>query len=106
MKTITEKVNKAFDRDLCWTRLIFSNNNETKKTQVLTCASLKYIKDLNQIGGDKHLGKEQLKSWLNDVIKKWTDLGADLFNQDIHYDVYAKTKKGETNGLDFLLTKI
>ena len=43
--------------------------------------------------------------WLEEIINKWRKLGDDIFNQDVHYDVYATTKEGEANGLDFLLEK-
>ena len=40
-----------------------------------------------------------------EVVEKWTKLKNEIFNQDIHYDVYTTTKEGEAKGLDFLLEK-
>lgn len=105
MKTIKGKIIEDIDRDLYWTRVVFLNDDESQKTQVLTCASLEYLEDLYRIGNGTKLAETHLAEWLDNVIKKWLLLDKDLFKQDIHYDVYANTEEGEANGLDFLMEK-
>jgi len=105
METIKGKIIEDLDRDLYWTRVVFLNDKEDIKTQVLACASLEYLEDLYRIGNNIKLTEANLAEWLDGIIKKWSSLNKDLFNQDIHYDVYANTQEGEANGLDFLIAK-
>ena len=105
MKIIKGKIIEDFDRDLYWTRVVFLSKDESKKTQVLACASLEYLEDLYRIGNGTKLTESHLAGWLDNVIKKWSSLNLEFFNQDIHYDVYANTQEGEANGLDFLIVK-
>lgn len=105
MKIIKGKVKEDINRDLYWVRIVFLSEDESKRSQILTCSSLEYLEDLFRIGGEEQLTETQINEWLDGVIKKWSSLGEDIFNQDVHYDVYANTKEGEANGLDFLLNK-
>jgi len=105
MKIIKGKIIEDVDRDLYWTRIVFLSEDESKKTQIFACASLEYLEDLYQIGNETGLAEHHLKTWLNNVIEKWSSLGINLFDQDIHYAVYANTDEGEANGLDFLIAK-
>ena len=41
-----------------------------------------------------------------EVVSKWMCFGEEIFNQSIHYDIYATTKEGEANGIDFLLKEV
>jgi len=105
MKTIKGALKEDTSRDLYWTRIIFLNDDESKKSQVFVCSSLEYFEDLFRVSGTEHLSPEQINEWLKEVIEKWSSLGEDIFKQDVHYDVYANTSEGEANGLDYLLTK-
>jgi len=105
MKIIKGKIIEVFDRELYWTRVVFFNKDESQKTEVLACVSYEYLTDLYKIGGGAKLPNTHLEKWQDNVIKKWTSLDKVLFNQDIHYAVYANTSEGEANGLDFLIKK-
>jgi len=105
MKTIKGTIKEDFGRDLFWTRIVFLNDDESKKSQLLTCASEEYLEDTFRISGREQLTEEHKNEWLKGVIEKWSSVGEEIFNEDIHYDVYANTKEGEANGLDYLLTK-
>lgn len=105
MKIIKGKIVEVFERDLYWTRIVFINEDESQKSQVLACVSYEHLMDSCRIGNRDDLAKADFTQWQENVINKWTSLGGDLFNQDIHYDVYANTPEGEANGLDFLMSK-
>jgi hypothetical protein len=98
-----EKVREEFHRDLFWTRILIISDEGLKKTQILTCASQEYLEDYYRLSGGQKLEKVHFDEWLNRVVKKWEKLGEEIFNQEIHYDVYTNTEKGEANGTDFLL---
>jgi len=105
MKTIKGSLKEDINRDLYWSRIIFLSNDKSKKTQVFACSSIEYLEDLFRVSGREHLAEKQKNKWLESVVKKWSSFGEDIFNRDVHYDVYANTKEGEANGLDYLLTK-
>jgi hypothetical protein len=105
MKIIKGIVKEEFDRDLYWVRVIFLSDNETKRTQVLACVSVEYLEDINKLPGGQKLDKTHFDKWLDMVITKWFGLKEKLFEKDIHYDVYANTKEGEANGIDYLFSK-
>lgn len=103
MKITREEVREEFGRDLYWTRVVFSSDDDSRKTGILTCVSQEYLNDYFKMPWDEKNKKEYLDNWLSAVEKKWLELGEDIFNQDIHYDVYWATPEGEANGIDFLL---
>ena len=105
MKIIKGKVKEDIRRDLYWVRIIFLDENKSKKSEVLACFSLEYLKDLSRIWRGERLTETEISKWLDGVTRKWSSLGEDIFNQDVHYDVYTKTEKDEANCLDFLLNK-
>lgn len=102
MKVIKGLVKEDFNRDIFWVRIIFQNDDETKNTQVLACASQEYLGNLYN---GQRLNQEHFDGWLQSVVEKWSKFEDDLFKKDRHYDAYANTEKGEANGIDFLLTK-
>ena len=104
MKIIKGSVKEEFSRDLYWTRIVFLSDDETKKTSILACASQEYLEDLYRLAGGQELEQGHFDEWLNTVIEKWLALGDKLFEKDMHYDVYANTKEGEANGIDYLLS--
>lgn len=106
MKTIIKPILKQPDRDLYWTRVVFTSRGKTKKTQVFACASREYLEDCFKITNSHLLDEKHLNKWVDNVIKKWSSLKSRLFKQDVHYDIYANTPEGEANGLDFLLKKV
>jgi len=106
MKITKGKIIGDFYRDLYWTRVVFLSEDESKKTQVLVCASDEYIRALYRLLGNQRLEQIHLDKWLDAVIAKWSKLGEKLFEKDVHYDVYANTESGEANGIDFLLKEI
>lgn len=105
MKIIKGEIKEDSRRDLYWTRITFVSDNDSKKTQILTCASSEYLSDFLKIpiDQDQKLQKEHFEKWLKLVEKKWLKLNEDIFNQDAHYDVYAISQEGEANGYNFLL---
>ena len=103
MKIIKGKIAEDFSRDLFWTRIRFISDDSSKKTLLFTCASQEYLDDLFELSGGQRLESKHFEEWITIVEEKWTKLGEDLFNQDLHYDVYANTQEGEANGIDFLL---
>lgn len=106
MKILTGKIKEEFDRDLYWTRIVFLSDDESKKSQVLAVASQEFLEDFYKLSGNQKLSQEHFDQWLKSIIEKWSVLKDEIFNQDIHYDVYFNTKEGETNGLNFLISKV
>jgi len=102
MKIETQKIKEDFERDLYWGRIYFSSEDGSKQSKVLLCASTEY---LQQIFKKDVFDESDFAVLIKDVLNKWSQLNEDIFNQDIHYDIYATTKEGEANGLDFLLEK-
>jgi hypothetical protein len=106
MQVKPEPLNEDLNRCLYWTRIVFVSDDEENKTQVLVCSSREYLYDFYKIADNNKLSQENIDDWLNSVIEKWSKLEEKIFNQDVHYDVYANTPEGEANGLHFLLKKI
>jgi len=102
MKIEKQKLKDNSSRDLYWGRIYFTSDNGLKNSKVLLCASFEYMQLLFK---KDTFQDADFDVWLKKVVKKWTKLEEDIFNQDIHYDIYATTKEGEANGLDFLLEK-
>jgi hypothetical protein len=99
MKIVREKIKENIDRDIYWTRIYFESEDKNRKSKVLACASWEYILDSNRI---KEIKDIHIDNWREIVIKKWESLGDDIFNEEVHYDVYANTPEGKINGLEFL----
>ncbi len=94
-------INEDPSRDLYWVSIVVVNDD--LKTKILACASDEYLFEKYKT---QNLTQEIKDNWVdNVVIEKWKKLGNTLFEQDIHYDVYALTQEGEANGFDFLLKK-
>lgn len=106
MKIVKGSIKEDFSRDLYWTRIIFLSDDELKKSSVFACASLEYLEDFYRIANGARLEQKHFNEWADKVVEKWSGLGDDIFNQDVHYDVYSNTPEGEANGLDFLLAKV
>jgi len=105
MKSLIKKIIEEPKRGLYWTRIEFVNEKKTKKSQVLTCASEEYLEDYYKLKDNQILNQEHKDQWAGRVVKKWTELGQKIFQQDIHYDIYVNNKTEEANGLDFLIRK-
>ncbi len=106
MRIQRESIREDFHRDLYWSRLIFSSDDEKKRTQVLTCATEEYLMSISKAPHENGISKQELEAWLTGVEAKWAKLGKDILNQDVHYDVYSSTPGGETNGLNYLMGKM
>jgi len=102
MKIEIQKIKEDIDRDLYWSRIYFFSDDNSKESKVLVCASFEYFQQLLK---KDSFQEDDFNSWLQGIVEKWTKLKDEIFNQDIHYDVYATTKEGEAKGLDFLLEK-
>ena len=102
MNIETEEIRENIERDLYWTRIYFESEDKKRMSKVVTCASWEYILDSNRINVVKDI---HLNQWAEKVIKKWKSLGSEIFRKRIHYDVYANTDEGKTNGLAFLKEK-
>jgi preprotein translocase subunit SecA len=105
MKSEFEKVNHVFDRDIYWTRIIFSSEDMTERTVIFVGASSEYLEDYYKIPGNKEIEEKHFDDWIQRVVQKWGESRNDIFKQKIHYDTYANTSKGEANILDFILEK-
>lgn len=99
MNVINTKITEVPERELYWTRIIFTERD--RKSVVYTSCSKEYLE-----ANYKEKTKESLSNWQETVIKKWKALGKVIFDQGIHFDIYAQTNEGEANGLDFLLKKV
>ena len=102
MKIEKQKLNEDTGRDLYWGRIYFTSDDGLKKSKVLFCGSIEYLQQLLK---KQTFQEADFSPWLEEIINKWRKLGDDIFNQDVHYDVYVSTKEGEANGLDFLIEK-
>lgn len=105
MKNSPGSVKEDFDRDLYWNKIIFLSDDEAKRTSVFACASQEYLEDYYHIANGAKLEQKHLNDWNSHVVAKWSVLGDDIFKQDVHYDVYANSREGEADGLNFLLSK-
>lgn len=106
MKIEKGRIIEEFSRDMYWTRIIITSDDETKKSNILVAASEEYLWDLYKLHGGSQLNEEHFSKWLDSVIEKWLALGEEIFKQSVHYDVYSVTHEGETNGLEFLINKV
>ena len=106
MKIEKEDIQYEFHRGLYWTRIFFTSDDGVKKTKVFTCASMEYLSDFYRIVSGDKLNQDDFDDWLSNIVKKWSILGEEIFNQDVHYDVYANTQEGEANGIDFLVKEV
>ncbi len=102
MQIRKEKLKEDFSRDIYWGRVYFSSNDNSKQSRVLIYTSPEYLRKLF---GKNELEESDFDSWLDGIVKKWSILREDIFNQDVHYDVYATTPDAENRGLEYLLGK-
>lgn len=89
-------------RDLYWVRILLSSDDRSRKTQILACSSEEYLRSALSVSSNEVINEKYLSVWVDAVIKKWSVLGLNIFDQDIHYDIYTLTEDGETKGLEFL----
>lgn len=105
MEVKTGEIKEEFDRDLYWVRLLFISDDGKRKSQIMAAVSQEYLEDYYQLPNGTSLQKENFDSWLLMIKNKWLALGEEIFNQDVHYDTYFNTAEGDSNGLNFLLSK-
>ena len=103
MKTKIEQPVQDLKRDLYWVPIVFVSDDEIRRTKVLVCSTREHLRGLYDVPGDKDISEANIDHWIKSAVEKWSRLGGDIFNQDIHYDVSATTPEGESAGLDFLL---
>ena len=106
MKIQKDLLQEDFSRDLYWIRIFFISDDGIKRTKILSSSSVEYWSQVFGIPIGNKITPEIAEPWINLIIEKWSKLGDEIFNQDIHYDVYATTLDGEANGLNFLLKEI
>lgn len=99
------KIMEEGSRDLYWARITFMADDGERSSIVLAAASLEYLQDSVEFAASGAIDHEILDQWLESVADKWDMLGNEIFDKDVHFDVYANTPEGEANGLSFLLTK-
>jgi len=99
MKITEDSIKEDSKRDLYWTSVIFQSEDGMKQSRIMACVSYEYIHQ--KPGIDSNF----LENWPKTIIEKWSVFKDQIFNQDVHYDIYATTRKAEANCFDFLLTK-
>jgi hypothetical protein len=102
MKIDAQKLQEDLIEDVYWGRIYFTSDDGFKKSKILLYISNEYFQ---QFFNKANLQDINFDPWIKEVIKKWTKLKDDIFNQDVHYDIYVTTQEGEAKGLDFLLEK-
>lgn len=106
MKVQRGAVHEEFNRDLYWVKISFLSDDERKKTDILACSSWEYWHGVRRLPIGEKILDADLNIWREEVISKWMSFGEEIFNQGIHYDIYATTKEGEANGIDFLMRDV
>ncbi len=104
MKTTVEEKNidKQGGTYTLWTRIYAESDDGKKKATILVGASRQYrlyypgVKTIEDFPFDK---------WIEDVVDKWKNLGDKIFEEMMHYDVYANNIDGEDNVRKFLRGK-
>jgi hypothetical protein len=99
------KISDVFEdklRMLYWVKVDFINDNSSEMTRVYAAASVEYLSDINRINSAQ-IGDKEFTDWKNNIVKKWSALGEDIFRRKIYYDSYANTNEGEANIIDFLV---
>lgn len=105
MEIEKQDINKDLSRDLFWTRIIFSAPDNTRRSSVLAAATEEYFRASQEFQDTGAISDEAQSKWSDTVLKKWIKLGERIFENPVHYDVYANSPEGESNGLKFLLSK-
>lgn len=99
MKLIHTEIHSDLHRQTYWGSIHFENDDGSQKTKVLFSASYEFIWDFSNaltVEGVK------LDEWNKELIQKWREMGDNIYEKLIHYDVYANTEEGMQNGLEFL----
>lgn len=100
MKILKGIIQEDFSRDIYWVKIIILSDTDDRKSKILACLTQEYLDGLTNNNAEV---ETVLNFWLGEVIKKWQKIGDQIFDQDVHYDVYASNQNGEANGLDFLI---
>jgi len=91
---------KNTNRMLYWAE--FKMDSGEKSTLILAAVSYEYFEDTYQ----KKMNDENIFYWLDIVKEKWKsnykDLGDEVFDYPIHYDIYSNTKDADARIMDFL----
>jgi hypothetical protein len=98
MKIKFGKVKEDFSRDTFWSHISIKSE-ENKYTDIYTCASFEY---LSGVFKTMEIDNKNLLQWQNKVAERWQLQGDMIFKNPVHYDVYAVTREGVENGLEFL----
>ena len=99
MKITHEKIKEDANRDLYWTKVFVESDDKMSQSVLLTCASWEYMLDKNRAN---NVTEKFLNDWIDEVVSKTKKSGNNFFRNKINYDVYANTKDGKINGLEFL----
>lgn len=102
MKIIKGEIKTESNRDIYWAVINISSDDNEKHTRIFTCSSEEYLRKNFETSFSEIIDDKTLNSWLDFVIKKWSVLDSGIFNQSVHYDIYALTGDGENASLEFL----
>jgi hypothetical protein len=101
MKITIGPIKKDSDKMLFSVKIVFQNNEDIKKTTVLTSASREYLDYEFNSSCEQRQNNEHIKKWCKNVIEKWSK-SEDLFKENVHYDTYSTSPEGKYNCLNFL----
>lgn len=82
----------------------FSTDDDKKKTQVFAGASSEYLSDEYKCKFNNPT-PANLNELKNKIIKKWQEVGNNIFDRKIYYDSYATSNEGDANLINFLTKK-
>lgn len=106
MKMQRDEIQDQPDRHIYWIQISFISDDDSKKSIILAAASYEYLDDFYRIEDKNHLKEKHFEDWIQQIERKWTKLGNEIFKHPVHYDAYANTATGEANITDFLVNQI
>lgn len=94
MKYRKESLKEDQSKDIYWSRLHVSSDDESKKTTVIYGASDQFL----QMKFNKApVEMADARNWEPEVIKKWESKGETILDKKIHYDPYGSDEEGNQN---------
>ena len=80
------EIHAEHDLWVYWIRIDISSDNEPKETSVLAGISGEKLNERSKLKNGEDLTNEQKNDWIESIIKKWLDMGDEIFETKIHYD--------------------
>jgi hypothetical protein len=103
MKTQLGKIHDHFNRDVWWSKITITSEDNLRESEVFMCVSEEYLMEKYNTN---NLTSEQINLWFRDISEEYIKIDDSIFEHKYYSVVYATTEEGRINGDEFLKNEI